>query len=460
MNEDNKYRVIKKLKETNGNKKRAAVELGCSLRHVNRMLAGYEKYGKEFFSHGNKGRKPAITIPDQVKESVILLYRNKYYDANIRHFTELLREKESIEISEGSVRNILRSENILSPKAWKRTRKQTALKLKEQKDKTESKKEKEKLQSTILDIADSHPSRPRCKYAGEMLQMDASSHVWFGNCKSSLHIAIDDATGIIVGAYFDQQETLNGYYHVFEQVLINYGIPYMFYTDRRTIFEYKKKNSPKMENDTFTQFAYACKQLGTELKTTSIPQAKGRVERLFGTLQSRLPIELRLAGITNIEQANVFLNHYIKKYNAQFALLLNHNTSVFDEQLDKEKIKYYLSVLTPRLIDAGHSIRFNNKRYRLLDDYGMYTDFYKGTRALVVKTLNGELYCSVDETLYALEEILEKEQVSKNFSTEKEYNNAKKVKKKSIPPMNHPWKKDNFMKHVYAMHGHELDWVI
>ncbi len=119
MNEENKYRIIKKLKEINGNKKRAAVELQCSLCHVNRMLAGYEKYGKEFFSHGNKGRKPAITISDQVKESIILLYRNKYYDANIRHFTELLKEKESIEISEGSVRNILRSENILSPKAWK-----------------------------------------------------------------------------------------------------------------------------------------------------------------------------------------------------------------------------------------------------------------------------------------------------------------------------------------------------
>ena len=114
----------------------------------------------------------------------------------------------------------------------------------------------------------------------------------------------DDDTGMIVGAWFDKQETLSGYYHVFRQILTDYGIPYMFYTDRRTIFEYRQKNSPSLENDTFTQFGYACKQLGVDLKTTSIPQAKGRIERLFGTLQSRLPAELQLAGISTIEQAN------------------------------------------------------------------------------------------------------------------------------------------------------------
>ncbi|MGN1156174.1 MAG: hypothetical protein ACI4TK_08355 [Agathobacter sp.] len=86
----------------------------------------------------------------------------------------------------------------------------------------------------------------------------------------------------------------------------------MFYTDRRTVFEYKQSRSTKVEEDTFTQFSYACKQLGVNIKTTSIPQAKGRVERAFQTLQQRLPIALRLAGITKLSEANVFLNSYIK----------------------------------------------------------------------------------------------------------------------------------------------------
>jgi hypothetical protein len=128
--------------------------------------------------------------------------------------------------------------------------------------------------------------------------MDASVHHWFGRNKTQLHIAVDDATGAIVGAYFDTQETLNAYYHILYQILTKYGIPYMFLTDRRTVFEYKQKKSPSVEEDTFTQFGYSCKQLGIHIKTSSIPQSKGRVERMFQTLQSRLPIELRLAGIS------------------------------------------------------------------------------------------------------------------------------------------------------------------
>jgi len=460
MNEQKKYEVIKKLKETNGNKKRAAAQLGCTLRHVNRMLKGYETYGKDFFSHGNKGRRPASAISDDVKEAILLLYENKYYDSNLTHFTQMLAENESIHVSEGTVRNLLLSHNILSPLAWKRTRRRLADSLKTQKDTATSKKEKERLQAAIVAAQDAHPTRSRCVHAGEMIQMDASVHLWFGETKTHLHAAIDDATGSIVGAYFDAQETLHGYYHVFRQILENYGIPYMFYTDRRTVFEYKKKNSPKLENDTFTQFSYACKQLGVALKTTSIPQAKGRIERLFKTLQSRLPVELRLPGVNTLEQANEFLNSYIKKFNAQFALPLNPTMSVFETQPSAEKIDLFLSVLTPRVVDAGHSIRFNNHRYRMLDESGIHTNYRKGTNVLVVQTLSGRIFGSVGDRIYALKEIPLHEEISRNFNTEKQLAEAYRPKKQNIPPMNHPWRKDNFMKHVYAMYGNEAAWAV
>lgn len=149
MNEQKKYEVIKKLKETNGNKKRAAAQLGCTLRHVNRMLKGYETYGKDFFSHGNKGRRPASAISDDVKEAILLLYENKYYDSNLTHFTQMLAENESIHVSEGTVRNLLLSHNILSPLAWKRTRRRLADSLKTQKDTAHQRKKKKgsRLQS-------------------------------------------------------------------------------------------------------------------------------------------------------------------------------------------------------------------------------------------------------------------------------------------------------------------------
>ncbi len=104
--------------------------------------------------------------------------------------------------------------------------------------------------------------------------MDATPYEWIPAQIWHLHLAIDDATGRITGGWFDTQETLNGYYHVFHQILTTYGIPYKFFTDRRTVFTYKKKNSPSIDEDTYTQFAYACKQLGVELGSSSVPQAR------------------------------------------------------------------------------------------------------------------------------------------------------------------------------------------
>lgn len=126
---------------------------------------------------------------------------------------------------------------------------------------TKSKREKNNIQKQIVSLGESHPRRPRATYFGELIQMDASTFTWFGDVTSYLHLAVDDCTGNIVGAFFAPQETLKGYYNVFYQILTIYGIPYCFYTDRRTVFEYRRRNSTALEKDTFTQFGYACKPL-------------------------------------------------------------------------------------------------------------------------------------------------------------------------------------------------------
>lgn len=264
MDENQKYEVIKKLVDTNGNKKTAALKIGCSDRHINRLIKGYQEKGKDFFIHGNRDRQPAITLPEDTKLLILDLYSNKYHGCNLTHYSELLEEHEHIKVSVSTISSILKKAFILSPKANRSSKKAMKKELKDLQSKTKSQKEVATIQSSILELEDAHPRRPRCAYFGEMLQMDASIHPWFGGFKTQLHIAVDDMTGQIVGAYFDEQETLNGYYNVLHQILNDYGIPYQFFTDRRTVFEYKKKNETSVEKDTFTQFGYACKQLGID----------------------------------------------------------------------------------------------------------------------------------------------------------------------------------------------------
>ena len=437
MDEQKKYEVIKALADhPNGNKDRAALTLGCTKRHINRMLAGYRREGKAFFVHGNRGRKPATTIPEETRNTVVDLYRNKYYQANFRHYTELLEERENIRISPSSVAKILEAESILSPRVTKARKKRIKKELLIKKENASSKKEADAIQANLVAVEDAHSRRPRCAYFGEMQQMDASPYEWVPGQTWHLHLAIDDATGTVTGAWFDTQETLSGYYHVFHQILTNYGIPYQFFTDRRTIFTYKQKNSPSLDEDTYTQFAYACKQLGVLLESSSVPQAKGRVERLNQTLQSRLPVELRLAGITTIEGANEFLHSYIKKFNAKFSLPIHHTKSVFVEQPSDETINLILAVLNERTVDCGHCIRFQNQHYRMLDNRGLQVHYRNGTKTMVIQAFDGSLYCCVnDKEIYALEKVPERYPSSKNLDAEQP---AQKPKKKYIPPMNHP----------------------
>lgn len=447
MDEQKKYEVIKALADhPNGNKDRAALTLGCTKRHINRMLAGYRREGKAFFVHGNRGRKPATTIPEETRNTVVDLYRNKYYQANFRHYTELLEERENIRISPSSVAKILEAESILSPRVTKARKKRIKKELLIKKENASSKKEADAIQANLVAVEDAHSRRPRCAYFGEMQQMDASPYEWVPGQTWHLHLAIDDATGTVTGAWFDTQETLSGYYHVFHPILTNYGIPYQFFTDRRTIFTYKQKNSPSLDEDTYTQFAYACKQLGVLLESSSVPQAKGRVERLNQTLQSRLPVELRLAGITTIEGANEFLHSYIKKFNAKFSLPIHHTKSVFVEQPSDETINLILAVLNERTVDCGHCIRFQNQHYRMLDNRGLQVHYRNGTKTMVIQAFDGSLYCCVnDKEIYALEKVPERYPSSKELDAEQP---AQKPKKKYIPPMNHPWRRSAFRKFV------------
>ena len=179
MDEQKKYEVIKSLADhSNPNKERAALTLGCTTRHINRMLKGYREQGKEFFVHGNRGRKPSSTIPDETRSTVVDLYRTKYYDANFEHYAELLAKHEGIHISPSSVFNILESEYILSPKATKAKRKRMKKELEDKKKAAKTQKEVDTIQTNLVAVEDAHSRRPRAAYFGELEQMDATPYEW------------------------------------------------------------------------------------------------------------------------------------------------------------------------------------------------------------------------------------------------------------------------------------------
>ncbi|MCL6222803.1 ISNCY family transposase [Streptococcus dysgalactiae subsp. equisimilis] len=444
MTEHKKYLVIKAVAEGKKKKHRACVELSLSIRQVNRLLITYKEKGKEAFRHGNRHKKPRHTIPIEIKEKIIEKYKGfGPIKPNVVHFCELLSE-EGICYSDTTIRNLIYKAGFLSPKTQRKTKKR----LKNEADK-KKKDCKEALFPTASDFFEEpekvHPSRARKKYRGELVQMDASQYLWFAQVETHLHLAVDDASGDIVGAYFDTQETLNGYYHVLEQILKAHGIPFQFLTDKRTVFTYASSQSKKIEEDTFTQFGYACHQLGIDIKTSSIPQAKGRVERLNQTLQSRLPIDLQRHQISTIEQANHYLKGWIKRFNKQFGG--RSSLSVFEQAPKPSQRNLLLARVSERVVDNGHHIRYRNNFY--LPIQGNEAVFFsRKTKVLVIEAFDGDIYLNIAERIYSTKLLQKHETHSIEFEQPIE---IKKERRKYIPPQSHPWKLASFKQYLHKI---------
>lgn len=457
MNELQKYEVIKELVDHNGNKNRAAKKLGISIRQIDRLIIKYKEKGKAGFVHGNRTRKPVNALDKSISEDIILLYKGKYQGWNFFHFKDFLKKDENIDVSYNFIYKTLSKEKILSPKARKKTKRRYIKQKLLQEKKITLAMSEEHIEAAInneIALEDSHPRCEKPKYFGELIEQDGSIHVWFGNIKSCLHLAIDKATSTIVGAYFDNQETLNGYYHVLYQILTNYGIPYKFFTDNRTVFNYVSLNPDKRtsEKDVLTQYGYACKQLGIELETSSVSQSKGLVERTNGTFQGRLVNELKLNGITTIEEANKYLLEvFVPDFNQRFAMDYKKFESVFEASPSEEKINYTLAVLSPRKIDNGNSIKYYGKYYQPYLNNELKC-FLPKTECLVIKAYNGDLLVAIDEQVLELRKLARNEKFSKEFNEEAEVKEVKKY----VPPMSHPWKLASFKKQMQKAHTNHV----
>ena len=399
--EQQKYLTIKDYVGGKLTRKQAAIRLDISLKTISVLKAGYLKDGKDYFSHKLKNNTPKNRIGLDVEVAIVECYKTSFSTFNFKHFYEyttdnglLYKLTHGEYITARTVTRILERNGITSPQANKQHRKNNQ-----------------------------HPTRPRRLSFGELVQLDASNHDWLSlgaDHKISLHLAIDDATSQLIGGYFCRTETLFGYYTVFYRILTNYGIPGEFYTDRRTVFEFRAGLRKKAEH---VQFKNACSSLGVGIISTSVAEAKGRVERSFRTHQDRLVSELKLAGVTTLAGANEYLPNYIKRHNERYALKVDENSpSVFRSLDDSVDVNRVLSVVTPRKILNGNVISFKSKQYHPIEDDGSRLLLPLNTQIKVVETLDGKLLIKYDSTYY----------------TTQYFTNGRLTA--HTPPPTHPWR--------------------
>lgn len=245
----------------------AAKLLNKSRRTVERYLKKYHKTGIQFVVHQNTGKSPSNKTCDEIKRTVQNLIRTKYFDVNLTHLRELLADNESIQVKRETLR--CWAHEIHHVKRAKRRRSRV-------------RKRRERMESP-----------------GLLLQMDGSTHRWFGNKKSCLIAMIDDATSEIQAQFFESETTL-GCLKVLRDYIANNGLFKVLYVDKAGIF-----GGPKRCN--FSQVKRACSELGIEIIFANSPQGKGRIERSFDTFQDRLVPELRLNDIQDMDSANRYL---------------------------------------------------------------------------------------------------------------------------------------------------------
>ncbi len=362
--EQARVRVLNGVLEGKWGVVEAAGVMAVSERHSWRLLAAYRKEGVVALAHGNRGRQPVHVISEDVRDRVRALAQGKYQGFNHSHMTEVLTEREGLHVSRSSVRRILLGIGVKSPRKRRAPR---------------------------------HRSRrERYPQEGMLLQIDGSRHDWLEGRGPHLCLigAIDDATGKVPYALFRDQEDTQGYFLLLRRIVADQGIPMALYHDRHSIFERPKSDPESLEEQLEgmrrpTQFG----RLLGELDITSIsarsPQAKGRIERLWGTCQDRLVSELRLAGACTLEQANRVLREFLSRHNERFSVPAPEPGSAFREPgegFDPDKVfcfKYY------RTVGPDNVVRLGEHRLQIRPTNGRLS--YARARVEVHERLDGSL---------------------------------------------------------------------
>lgn len=370
----------------------AAAACGYSVVRMCQLKQAYKREGLSCLDSKHYGRPPANKTPEPLKRRVVALYASPAYAGiNFKYFSECLEHYENIALSYSTVRAIMHEYGIISPEAHK---------IKKQKV---------------------HRPRIRRDNFGDMLQIDGTPYPWFerfGNNKRYCMVgAIDDATSAITALYITEFECLYGYLEIMRRTIQRYGCPREIYSDRAAIFcvtPKRKANLTQWEqlaglHDKRTQWQRILADLGIRQILAWSPEAKGRVERMWLTLQKRLPTEFYRAGCDTVQKANIFLERYVDTFNAQFAVKPMRPESFFIPCT--ANLEEVLTAQIPRRTDSRGCISFHSYKFAIdaprvccrdvvlhISEHGIFARFPGDAKYYPVRLLE-ELRCGLGETM-------------------------------------------------------------
>jgi transposase len=335
----------------------AAEIIGVSDRTMRRMREGYQQFGYTGLLDRRKGRQSSHRVPMETAEEVLRLYREVYFDLNIRHFHEKLREEHKIELSYTWVQLALQGAGLVAKRKKRGPHRRR---------------------------------RPRRPLPGMLLHIDGSKHRWLNDDRwHDLIVILDDATSEIYYAQLVEEESTRTVMAGLREVIENKGLFCALYSDRGSHFFVTVKEGEKVDKHRLTQVGRAMKELGVQMIPAYSPQARGRSERSFGTWQGRLPQELRLAGITTLEGANAFLRRkYIGEFNAKFSVASEQKGTAF-RRTSRTDLNWIFTVQTERVVAKDNTVAIGARSWQI--DKTRFRHTLAGCTVMIHEHLDGTL---------------------------------------------------------------------
>ena len=366
---DQQEEVLRHLREGTIDLEQAAIVVARSTRQVRRMLAAWLEHGREGLVHGNRGRAPANRTDEALRARIVTLATTTYEGTSRAHLSELLERHERIIIPPRTLLRLLDEAGQPSPSPHRAPR---------------------------------HRSRrERAPREGQLLQVDGSKHRWFGPERpfATLVGAIDDATSRVTGGTFRAEEDSAGYLLTLTHTSDAFGLPWTLYSDRHGIFHRDPRRPPTLTEQLtgkrgLTQVGRALEVAGIGWWPASSPEAKGRVERLWGTLQDRLVTELRLEGITTIDGANAFLPGYLVRHNARFAVPAAEPEPAWRPWPDGLTAEAVFAFWYRRTVSRDHTLAWSREALELPPRADGRTR--AGQEVILAERLDGSLWAELD----------------------------------------------------------------
>lgn len=401
--------VLHKVMEKRLTQVKAAEMLDLSDRQIRRIVEKIKTGGDPTIVHGNRGKKSPFKLPCGLEEKITGIIEKRYYDFGPTFAAEKLLECEKIKISKEKLRQLMIAHDIDYPRRKKKGR--------------------------------IHQWRERKHCRGEMIQMDGSDHDWLEGRGPRLVFMgyIDDASSVIFGRFYNFEGTFSAM-DSFRHYLSIYGLPFSFYVDRHSA--YKTTRQSNLDEDlkgefAKTQFARLLNELDVKIIFARSPQAKGRIERAFETLQDRLVKELRLAGISTLEQANAFLESYLAKHNARFSVKPLRKTNLHRPIPKHLKLKEIFCIKEYRTIGNGFTFHWRNRMFLIKNP----SITMRKQRVCIMEDFNGDISLKLKDKPLNFIEITTKDIKALANDRKATQKLIRKARIYNIPASkNHPWR--------------------